>query len=142
MIKRDPNKELLEAYYSLMNGHVVYDEKEIKCGTRISRDEKNYIYFYLENIEDYMITDDTIIYEATMGIEIVSVQDLNGGDDTAVNSILDQVMSIVSDAENLIMTNFGCSMTTKGNMDYNTQTSETNTLIIKKLRINHLIEQI
>ncbi|MEA3431312.1 MAG: hypothetical protein U9R01_01350 [candidate division WOR-3 bacterium] len=142
MIRRDVNKEILESYYNLLNGKIVYDGSEVYVGTRIPRNETNYILLYIEDITKDTVTDDTAIYDVIVALEVTSIQEQMGGDDGPVNDIMDQVLSIIDDPDSLIMTNFNCPLTQYGDMDGDSDQTETNFILTKTIRMLNKIEQI
>lgn len=140
MTYRDPSQELLKAYVNLLKGSIVYGGEVIIAGTRIPRSKSKYVHIYIESVVNYS-TGDKVIYNVTMALQVVSMQDVTEGDETAVNSILDQVLSTLSDNDAIIMTNFYCLNSQFGDMEYFTELTDSNYNIIKKLRMSHFIEQ-
>jgi hypothetical protein len=112
----------------------------ITVGTRIPRKKTKYVYLYIDSANNYS-TGDKVIYNMTMALQIVSIQDISEGDETVVNSILDQVLQKVGDPDIIIMADFICLTSQFGDSEYDTETSESNYIITKKLRMNHFIEQ-
>lgn len=141
MIRRDVNKEILEAYYNLLNGRIVYNGSEVYVGTRIPRGETNYVLLYIEDIAKDTVTDDMALYDVTVAFEVTSVQDQEQGDDGPVNDIMDQVLSMVDDPASLVMTNFECPLTQYGDMDGDSDQTETNFILTKTIRMLNKIEQ-
>jgi len=137
---RDPSQQLLKAYQNILDGHVVYEGETITVGTRISRKKTKYIHLYIESIVNYS-TGDKVLYNITMALQIVSLQDISEGDETVVNGIQDQVLGLVGDPESIIMNDFTALTSTFGDSEHDTEMSESNYIITKKLRMLHFIEQ-
>ena len=141
MTRRDVNKEILEAYYNLLNGQLVYDGNDVYIGIRIPRDKTNYVLLYIEDITKDTVTDDMAIYDVTVALEVTSVQEQMGGDDRPVNDIMDQVLSIIDDPDSLVMTNFNCPLTQYGDMDGDSEQTDTSFILTKTIRMENKIEQ-
>lgn len=141
MTRKDPNQELLEAYINLLDGNITYDGSNIPVGTRIGSSETDYIHLYIEEITDHTRTGDQIIYEVTVAFEIISVQSHGEIDDTPINSIMNDLLSLIDEGSGLSMTNFNCALVRYGDMDYNVEETETNNLVYKIVRVINVIEQ-
>jgi len=140
MTYRDPSQQLLKAYQNILDGHIIYEGETITVGTRIPRKKTKYVYLYIEATNNYS-TGDKVLYNITMAMQIVSMQDISEGDETVVNSILDQVLGLVGDPDSIIMNDFNCLTSTFGDSEHDTEMSESNYIITKKLRMLHFIEQ-
>jgi hypothetical protein len=140
MTYKDPTQQLLKAYQGILEGQITYGVETITVGTRIPRKKTKYVYLYIDSANNYS-TGDKVIYNMTMALQIVSIQDISEGDETVVNSILDQVLQKVGDPDIIIMADFICLTSQFGDSEYDTETSESNYIITKKLRMNHFIEQ-
>jgi hypothetical protein len=140
MIPKNPSQQLLKAYYNLLNGSIIYDDTAVTIGTKIPRRTDIYIYLYISSIAN-ISTGDNIIYSMTVTMQIVSRQGVNEGDETILNSILDQVLSFVGDADSILMDDFRCLMSNFGDMDSLAELDESNTVLTKKLNMINFIEQ-
>ena len=140
MTYRDPSQQLLKAYQNILDGHIIYEGETITVGTRIPGKKTKYVYLYIEATNNYS-TGDKVLYNITMAMQIVSMQDISEGDETVVNSILDQVLGLVGDPDSIIMNDFNCLTSTFGDSEHDTEMSESNYIITKKLRMLHFIEQ-
>jgi hypothetical protein len=140
MTYKDPTQQLLKAYQGILEGQITYGVETITVGTRIPRKKTKYVYLYIDSANNYS-TGDKVIYNMTMALQIVSIQDISEGDETVVNSILDQVLQKVGDPDIIIMADFICLTSQFGDSEYDTETSESNYIITKKLRMTHFIEQ-
>lgn len=140
MIPKNPSQQLLKAYYNLLNGSIIYDDTAVTVGTKIPRRTDIYIYLYISSIAN-ISTGDNIIYSMTVTMQIVSRQGVNEGDETILNSILDQVLSFVGDADSILMDDFRCLMSNLGDMDSLAELDESNTVLTKKLNMINFIEQ-
>jgi len=141
MIRREPNNEILKAYYSLLNGTITLNGSPVTVGSKIPRRESTYIYFYVEDVEDYHRTTEEALFRVTVGIEIVTRQNVADGSEEDSNEILEQVLERVDDSDSFIMSNFTCSMTNYGGLEPDTDQDDKNYSVIKKLRMLHIIEQ-
>ena len=137
---RDPSQQLLKAYQNILDGHIIYEGETITVGTRIPRKKTKYIHLYIEATNNYS-TGDKVLYNITMAMQIVSLQDISEGDETVVNGIQDQVLGLVGDADSIIMNDFNALTSTFGDSEHDTEMSESNYIITKKLRMLHFIEQ-
>ena len=140
MISRDPSQQLLEAYQSILEGQIVYDGEIITVGTRIQRKEKKYVHLFIESILPNN-TGDSMGYIITMALQIVVLQDISEGDETIANGLLEVVLQLVGDPEAIIMDNFICLTSQFGDSEFDTEMSETNYIITRKLRMSHFVEQ-
>jgi hypothetical protein len=140
MTYKDSSQQLLKAYQDILEGQIIYSGETITVGTRIPRKKTKYVYLYIDSTNNYS-TGDKVLYSITMIMQIVSLQDISEGDETVVNSILDQVLQIVGDPDVIIMTDFTCLTSTFGDSEYDTEMSESNYIITKKLRMTHFVEQ-
>jgi hypothetical protein len=140
MTYKDPTQQLLKAYQGILEGQITYGVETITVGTRIPRKKTKYVYLYIDSANNYS-TGDKVIYNMTMALQIVSIQDISEGDETVVNSILDQVLQKVGDPDIIIMADFICLTSQFGDSEYDTEMSESNYIITKKLRMTHFIEQ-
>ena len=134
MTARDPTHEILKAYYNLLNEAIVYDGETIKVGTKIPQDTDKYVLIYVESIDNYNSAAD-FVYNATVSMQIVSMQDINEGDETVVNSIFEQVIELLGNPDAIEMNGFTCLTSVPGAMDRDTELTDTNYNIIRKLQI-------
>jgi len=140
MTYKDPSEQLLEAYQAILDGNITYEGSAVTVGTRIPRKTTKYVYLYIESTDNHS-TGDKILYNITMTMQIVSIQDISEGDESVVNNILNQILQLVSDADTIVMDDFICLTNQFGDMEYDTEMTETGYNIIKKLRMLHFIEQ-
>ena len=137
---KDPSYELLKAAVALLSGNVHYNGTEVYCGTRIPRNKSIYVYVYIESMMPKN-TGDAVIYDIILSFQIVSSQVNSEGDETAVNSIFEQVLSLVDDKDDYIMTNFESVMAEFAGAEYLTEADDASYNITRKLRMSHFIEQ-
>ena len=137
---KDPSYQILKATTALLSDSVVYDGQVIYCGTRIPRNKKNYVYIYIEAMLNKN-TGDSMIYDVTLAFQVNTVQASTEGDETAVNSIFEQVLAKVDGGDNYVMAEFNCVMAEFTDSEYTTELLDANYMITRKLRINLLIEQ-
>jgi len=141
MKHRDPTQQILKAYKNLLKGHIIYDGEEITIGTRIPRNKTKYVYIYIQAITPNN-TGDKVIYSIDVAFQVVSIQDVNEGDETPVNSIVDQVLQIASEGEDsIIMNGFKCVMSFLLGIDPQTELVDSSYNIIRILTMSHFIEQ-
>jgi len=141
MIYKDPSQQLLKAYRNILEGNIIYSGETITVGTRIPRKKTKYVYLYIDATNNYS-TGDKALYSISVALQIISIQEISEGDETVVNSILDQVLQKTGDPEQIIMADFICLTSTFGGMDpISPEMSESNYIITKKLTMNHFIEQ-
>jgi len=141
MKHRDPTQQLLKAYINLLSGHIVYDGEEITIGTRIPRNKTKYVYLYIQATTPNN-TGDKVIYSIDVAFQVVSIQDVNEGDETPVNSIIDQILQMASEENSIPMTGFKCVMNSFLGMDHQTELTDSSYNIIKTLTMSHFIEQL
>lgn len=140
MIYRDPSQQLLKAYVSLLNDCITYAGEVITAGTRVPRKKTKYIQVYIESNDNYS-TGDKVIYNITMALMIVVLQSPSEGDETPANSILDQVLTICGNPDSVIMKDFKCLTAIFDGSEYDTELTDTQYTITRKLRMSHFIEQ-
>ena len=141
MIYKDPSQQLLKAYQDILEGNIIYSGETITVGTRIPRKKTKYVYLYIDATNNYS-TGDKALYSISVALQIISIQEISEGDETVVNSILDQVLQKTGDPEQIIMADFICLTSTFGGMDpISPEMSESNYIITRKLTMNHFIEQ-
>lgn len=138
---KDPSYQILKAATELLEDSIVYGGEVIYAGTRIPRNKKNYIQIYIESTLNKN-TGDAMIYDVTLAFQIVTLQAASEGDETAVNSILEQVLTRVDTAENYVMDDFRCAMAEFADSEYNAELLDANYMISKKLRVTLIVEQI
>jgi len=140
MTKKNPIQQILKAYYNVLNGTIIYNGSIITVGTKIPRGTNNYI--HLSASSDNYSTGDQTLYKITVTLQIVSRQGINEGDETIINSILDQVLSVVDDPEMILMDDFRCLMSNVLDIEKTSiDADEANTIITKSLNMLNFIEQ-
>ena len=141
MKHKDPSQQLLKAYQAILEGFITYAGETITVGTRIPRKKMRYVHIYIDAMVPYN-TGDKVLFSATVALQTVTMQDVSEGDETAANSIQDQVLQLVTeDPEDIVMTDFTCLTAQFEGSEHDTEMTETNYTITRKLRINHFIEQ-
>lgn len=140
MIYKDPSQQLLKAYVSLLNDYITYAGEVITVGTRVPRKKTKYIQVYIESNDNYS-TGDKMIYNITMALMIVVLQSPSEGDETPANDILEQVLAICGNPDSVIMKDFKCLTAIYDGSEYNTELTDTQYTITRKLRMSHFIEQ-
>jgi len=141
MTYKDPSQQLLKAYQDILEGNIIYLGEIITVGTRIPRKKTKYVYLYIDASNNYS-TGDKALYSISVALQIISIQEISEGDETVVNSILDQVLQKTGDPEQIIMADFICLTSTFGGMDpISPEMSESNYIITRKLTMNHFLEQ-
>ena len=140
MIYRDPTHELLKAYVNVLKGSIIYDGVVIPVGTKIPRRATEYVLIYKESLEN-VSTGDKVVYQASVAMQIVSMQDVSEGDETPVNRILEQIIEVISDPEMFIMNHFKCLTAIPAGMDRDTDLTDNSYNIVRILRMLNFIEQ-
>ena len=141
MTYKDPSQQLLKAYQDILKGNIIYSGETITVGTRIPRKKTKYVYLYIDATNNYS-TGDKALYSISVALQIISIQEISEGDETVVNSILDQVLQKTGDPEQIIMADFICLTSTFGGMDpISPEMSESNYIITRKLTMSHFVEQ-
>lgn len=137
---RDPSQQLLKAFQNILEGNIIYGSEVITVGTRIPRKKTKYVLLYIESTNNFS-TGDSVLYNIIITMQIVTMQEMTEGDETVVNNILDQVLQLVDDPDAIIMQDFVCLSSQFGDMEHDTELTDSNYNIIKKLRMNLFIEQ-
>jgi len=140
MRKRNPQRQLLKAYYNLLNGSIIYDGNILTVGTRIPGGQNNYIYIRISSVKDNS-TGDGVLYNVIVTMEIVSLQEVNEGEDAIVNSILDQILSFIDDPDSILMDDFKCIMNRVEDMGSSGEEDESGYIVNGKLDMLNFIEQ-
>lgn len=140
-IAKDPAHKLLKAYCDILNGSIVYNGSVVIVGTRIPQDADNYIHIYIEDLSP-MNTGDSILNNAIVALQVVSLQETTEGDEEVVNNIFEQVIELVGDPEMFIMNGFKCLTSIFSGSEPGNELTDTNYIITRKLQISNIIEQI
>jgi len=140
MIYRDPTHEILKAYVNALNGSIIWNGSPVAVGTKIAQRETEYVLIYVEDLNN-MSTGDGPIYKATVAMQAVSLQDVNEGDETPVNRIIEQIIEVISDPLMILMNNFKCVMVMPEGITPDTEITESSYNILRTLRMSNVIEQ-
>jgi len=141
MTIKDPSKELKKAYCGLLKNSIVYEGKIIPVGTIIDKDDL-YVLIYRVTIADYNSIPGDIIYEATVIILIVSMQDTTEGDEEIVDSISEQVVELLSDPEAFLMNGFKCLTSMPTTMNPDDELTDANYIILKEIHNKNILQQL
>ena len=90
----DYRNALLSSYYTNLNGSIIVNGSEIEVGTKISKDARNFIRYYISSDSDIGTFDETI-REIDVNLDCVSIQPKNRGDDSIVDEMVDQVKEYI-----------------------------------------------
>lgn len=140
MTHKDPTQQLLAAYTNLLTGQITYNGQAVTIGTRIPRKKQLYVHFFIEANHNYN-TGDKVIYNTTVALQTVSIQEISEGDEEPANSVQDQLLQLLGDTTGLTMADFTALTASFGDSEYTAEMVEANYIITRKLRINHFIEQ-
>jgi len=140
MIYRDPTHELLKAYVNVLKGSIIWDGSSVPVGTRIAQGKTEYVLIFIEDLKN-MGTGDGPIYNATVAMQAVSMQDVNEGDETPVSRIIEQIIEVISDPEMILMNNFKCVMIMPEGITPDTEMTESSYNVLRTLRMLNFIEQ-
>jgi len=141
MRPKDPTDQILKAYYNLLNGAIIYNGSAVTVGTKIPKNKANYVLIYVESVDNYSSGAD-YVYDVTVSLQIVSMQAVGEGDESVVNSIFEQVIDLIGDPETIEMNGFKCLTSMPGSMTRDTDLTDTNYNIIRKLQITNFIQQL
>ncbi len=141
MIYRDPTHAILKAYVALLKGSIQYNGQAVPVGTKIAQGATEYILIQIDDVENQS-TGDGPLYRCYITLEIVSQQDITSGDEDPVNRIAEQLLEIISEPEQFIMDNFTCVMVMPSSMERDSENTESNYNIMRKIRMINYIEQI
>jgi len=130
----------LKAYCDILKGSIVYNGSVVKVGTRIPQNTDKYVLIYIEDM-DPMNTGDSVIINAIVAMQIVSMQETTEGDEEIVNSIFEQVLELVDDPELFIMDGFKCVDSQFAGSENLNELTDTNYIITRKLQMSNIIEQ-
>jgi len=140
MTAKDPTHEILKAYFNLLNEAIVYEGETVTVGTKIPQDTDKYVLIYVESVDNYSSAAD-FVFDVTVSMQIVSMQDISEGDETVVNSIFEQVIDLIGNPDTIQMDGFTCLTSVPGSMERDTELTETNYIITRKLQITNFIQQ-
>lgn len=140
MKPKDPAGAILRAYYDALNGNVIHDGEEVYCGTLIPRDTDKYVLIFIKDMEPQR-TGEGIIYNVFVGLQVVSMQAVNEGDETVVNDIVEQVIEIVGEPETLHADGYKIETSTPSAFDLDKEMTETSYNLIRTITMNNWIEQ-
>lgn len=141
MIYRDPTHEILKAYVNVLTGSIIWNGSPVAIGTKIAQGETEYVLIYVEDL-DPMGTGDGPIYKAVIAMQAVSLQDVNEGDETPVNRIVEQIIEVISDPLMIQMNNFKCVMVMPEGITPDRELTDNSYNILRTLRMSNIIEQI
>lgn len=141
MIYRDPTHEILKAYVNVLNGSIIWNGSPVAVGTKIPQGETEYVLIYVEDL-DNMSTGDGPIYKAVIAMQAVSLQDVNEGDETPVNRIVEQIIEVISDPLMIQMNNFKCVMVMPEGITPDRELTDNSYNILRTLRMSNIIQQI
>lgn len=141
MIYRDPTHEIEKAYVNVLKGSIIWNDSPVAIGTKIPQGETEYVLISVEDDLDNMGTGDGPIYKATIAMQAVSLQDVNEGDETPVNRIIEQIIEIIGDPEMILMNNFKCVMIMPAGNTPDTELTDSSYNVIRTLRMLNIIEQ-
>jgi hypothetical protein len=140
MIYRDQAKQVIIAYLALLKNQVILEGAPVTVGTRIPYGKTEYIHISVDDIENQG-TGEKPIYRVYVTLEAVSIQAKTEGDETKVNTIIEQVLELTSDLDNYTMNDFTCIMVMPQGLEHDTEHNEANYNIIRKLRNINYVEQ-
>jgi len=132
----DYRNDLLSAYYSALNGVIIVDGSTIEVGTKISKDATDFIRYFISSDSDIGTFND-IIREIDVNLDCVSIQPKTRGDDTGVDSMVDQVKEII--IENLTINGWNIELTLDQGTDEASGESDDNYIVRRTITFKHFI---
>ena len=137
---KDPANAVLKAYVDVLKSAIVVDGNTIYIGTGIPKDTTEWVLIYIESIE-FLRTGNSVVIEALVALEVVSMQEILESNDIIVNEIVEQVLRLIDNKDVFKMNGFELVDLRPMNFTRDEQTTETNHIITRKLQVFNHIQQ-
>ena len=138
---KDPANAVLKAYVDILKNAIVVDGNTIYAGTGIPKDTTEWVLIYIESIE-FLRTGNSVVIEALVALEVVSMQEILESNDIIVNEIVEQVLGLIDNKDAFQMNGLELVDLRPMNFTRDEQTTETNHIITRKLQVFNHIQQI
>ena len=137
---KDPANKLLKAYVDVLKDSIMYSGNVVYAGTAIPQKETEWVLIYIESM-DPIKTEGKDLFSVIVSLQIVSMQDLLESDDTVVNDICEQVILLIDDKHSFSMTGFEIVGLRPMNFDRDSEKTETNHIITRKVQVLNYVQQ-
>lgn len=134
----DYRNSLLSAYYSNLNGVIVVNSSVIEVGTKISKDARDFIRYFIAS-DDNVGTFDEQIREIDVNIDCVSIQPKNRGDDSIVDSMVEQVKEYIN---SIFINGWEMCLTRDMGTEDESGESDVNYIVRRTITFKHFIQKL
>ena len=134
----DYRKDLLTAYYNLLNEAIIVDGSVIEVGTKISEDVNDFVRYFISSDDDRGTFDD-IVREIDVNLDCVSIQPKNRGDDSIVDEMVEQVKQIIPDIN---LHGWVTELTLDMGTENGSRESDVNYIVRRTITFKHFIRKI
>ena len=137
---KDPANKLLKAYVDVLKDSIMYNDSVVYAGTAIPQKETEWVLIYIESM-DPVKTEGKDLFSVIVSLQIVSMQDLLESDDTVVNEIVEQVIELIDNKDAFNMSGFEIVDLRPMNFDRDSEKTETNHIITRKVQVLNYVQQ-
>ena len=137
---KDPANKLLKAYVDVLKDSIMYSGNVVYAGTAIPQDTTEWVLIYIESM-DPIKTEGKDLFSVIVSLQIVSMQDLLESDDTVVNEIVEQVIELIDNKDAFNMSGFEIVDLRPMNFDRDSEKTETNHIITRKVQVLNYVQQ-
>ena len=137
----DYRTDLLTAYYNLLNGSIIIDGSEIEVGTKISEGATDFIRYFISSDDDRGTFDD-VVREIDVNLDCVSVQPKNRGDDSVVDSMVEQVKQIINPKTGITIHGWIDELTLDMGTETGSGESDVNYIVRRTITFKHFIRKV
>jgi len=142
MIAKDPVQEILKAYMTILNG-ISYDNIPVPVTATFNHSDTVYVMLSIPSFENNG-TDDSVIYELTLRVEVVTEYLAKEERETVANKIMEQITPLISDetAVNAFLSNFNVILVYPQSASRDVDQDNISSLIIKRKDFTLITEQL
>lgn len=142
MTAKDPVQEILKAYMTILNG-ISYDNITVPVTATFNHSDTVYVMLSIPSFENNG-TDDSVIYELTLRVEVVTEYLAKEERETVANKIMEQITPLISDetAVNALLSNFNVILVYPQSASRDVDQDNISSLIIKRKDFTLITEQL
>jgi len=142
MIAKDPVQELLKGYRNILSV-VEYDSEQVPCTVTFIHDKTVYLMLSIPDFENAG-TDDSVIYNLTLRIEVVTEYLAKEERETVANKIMEQVTPLIADESNVNseLSDFNIDLVFPQTGDREIDQDNISSLVIKRKDFTLYVEQL
>lgn len=142
MIAKDPVQELLKAYMTILDG-ISYDGNQVPVTATFNHSDTVYVMLSIPEFESNG-TDDTVMYDITLRVEVVTEYLAKEERETVANKIMEQITPLISDETvvNALLSNFNVVLVYPQSASREVDQDNVSSLIIKRKDFTLIVEQL